>query len=280
MSRDQVAPQPPRIFQPFGEPIVQVEIPHEFRNSVIDAFDGTQDPMRHVAAFRTQMIISGGTDAMWCKMFAGTLKDTALEWFTNLPDRSIRDFPNFSAKFVTQFSANKKKRVEGVDLFDIKQKQDKSLKEYLARFTAAMVQVDRQDPYYVCSAFQKGLRAGPLRESLFKKKPLNMDDVRVRAECHIEAEEANAQKRREEMRETIEFHRPGGQRGRRQRNQLERQEAPRPAPPARPPTKRSWEDFQEYTALNTSRGQILREVYSTRLLQPPLNSPPMMGLER
>lgn len=169
---------------------------------MIGAFDGTQDPIRHLAAFRTQMMISGGNDAVKCKMLAGTLKDTALEWFTNLPFQSVRNFDDFSVKLATQFSANKKKRVEMGDLFDIKQKPRETLKEYLSRFTTAMVQVEHPEQYLLCQVFEKGLRAGHLKETLLQRKALNMDEVRARAECHIEADEVMTQKRQEESKET------------------------------------------------------------------------------
>lgn len=71
-----------RGFVPFTNEIQRVPVPHNFREPVIDSYDGSKDPQAHMAAFETQMSISGGDDAIICKMFAGTLKDTALKWFT------------------------------------------------------------------------------------------------------------------------------------------------------------------------------------------------------
>lgn len=84
-------------------------------------------------------MISGQNNVVKCKMLKGTLSDTALEWFTNLPFEPIRNFEDFSLKLATKFSANTKKKVEMGDLFEIKQKLGESLKECLSRFTAAMV---------------------------------------------------------------------------------------------------------------------------------------------
>jgi len=43
------------------------------------------------------MMISGGTNAMHCKLFMGTFSGTALDWFISLPDGHITSFDQFSA---------------------------------------------------------------------------------------------------------------------------------------------------------------------------------------
>ncbi|RDX92242.1 hypothetical protein CR513_25660, partial [Mucuna pruriens] len=59
---------------------------------------------------------------------------------TTLSTRSIRSFNNLATSFVSQFTPNKVKRLEVVDLFDIRQAKGESLKNYLARFNNAIVQ--------------------------------------------------------------------------------------------------------------------------------------------
>ncbi|RDX76946.1 hypothetical protein CR513_43007, partial [Mucuna pruriens] len=45
--------------QPFCEEIDEVQIPANFREVLVDPFDGTQDPYAHLQAFQTQVYISG-----------------------------------------------------------------------------------------------------------------------------------------------------------------------------------------------------------------------------
>jgi len=69
-------------------------------------FTGVKDPEAHITAFHTQMMISGGTDVMHCKLFMGTFSGTTLDWFINLPDGHITLFDQFSTLFKEQFIVN------------------------------------------------------------------------------------------------------------------------------------------------------------------------------
>jgi len=47
-------------------------IPPEFLTPKMTPSTGVEDLKSHIKAFRTQMIISGGSDAIRCKMLMGT----------------------------------------------------------------------------------------------------------------------------------------------------------------------------------------------------------------
>jgi len=55
-------------------------------------FTGVEDPESHLTVFNAHMIISGGTDAIHCKMFMCTLTGTTLQWFVGLLDGHITFF--------------------------------------------------------------------------------------------------------------------------------------------------------------------------------------------
>ncbi|RDY01231.1 hypothetical protein CR513_15469, partial [Mucuna pruriens] len=109
-----------------------------------------------------------------------------------LPARAIQTFNDLASVFVSQFAANKVKRLEVADLFDIKQAGGESLKSYLARFNNATVRVNDPDQNIFIKAFQKGLKASSFSDSLALRRPTNMDEIRVRAEKHVEVEEDQA----------------------------------------------------------------------------------------
>jgi len=63
-----------------------------------------------------------------------TLAGAALEWCVSLPDGHITTFDQFAALFREQYLVNRAPTRLSYDVFDIKQYQGESLKEYLNRF--------------------------------------------------------------------------------------------------------------------------------------------------
>jgi len=65
-------------FMPFSQAIMDAVITTNFMTPKI-VFIGTKDPEAHLTAFDAQMMISGGIDAMQCKLFMGTFIGTSLQ---------------------------------------------------------------------------------------------------------------------------------------------------------------------------------------------------------
>ena len=124
---------PPRVFpMPFAQAITDTPIPASVV-PVKASFTGVEDPE---ATFHMQMMLSGGSDAVYCKMFVSTLQGTALEWFVSLPTGHITNFQQFSKLFVEQYIVNKVPPKVSYDLFDIRQYQGESLRDYFNHFAA------------------------------------------------------------------------------------------------------------------------------------------------
>jgi len=90
---EEVAPSsPPRVFpMPFAQAITDTPIPASVV-PVKASFTGVEDPEAHLTMFHTQMMLSGGSDAVYCKMFVSMLQGIALEWFVSLPTGHITNF--------------------------------------------------------------------------------------------------------------------------------------------------------------------------------------------
>ncbi|RDY01553.1 hypothetical protein CR513_15102, partial [Mucuna pruriens] len=146
------------------------------------------------------MYISGGNERLSCKLFLGTLRGVAMQWMTTLPPKSIQTFKDLAGSFVSQFAANKVKKLEVADLFDIKQAEGESLESYLACFNNATVRVDDPDQKFFVKAFQKGLRAGLVSDALALRKPTNMEEICARVEKPVEVEEDQFEQRKTERR--------------------------------------------------------------------------------
>jgi len=83
---------------PFSQAIMNAIIPTNFMTPKIN-FTGIEDPDPHITTFHTQMMISGGTNAMHFKLLMETFSDTTLDWFISLPDGHITSFDQFSTLF-------------------------------------------------------------------------------------------------------------------------------------------------------------------------------------
>jgi len=183
---EEVAPSsPPRVFpMSFAQAITDTPIPASVV-PVKASFTGVEDSEAHLTTFHTQMMLSAGSDVVYCKMFVSTLQGTALEWFVSLPTGHITNFQQFSKLFVDQYIVNKAPPRVSYDLFDVRQYQRESLRDYLNRFGAQML----------VYAFKKGVLPGPFCEAHIRAHPATFAEVRRLAVAHIADESEVAEKR-------------------------------------------------------------------------------------
>jgi len=145
--------------KPFLRAIMDEPMP---ANSVAPkiAFMGVEDPGSHLIAFNAQMIITGGSDAVRCKMFMGTFTGTTIQWFSGLPNGHISSFVQFAKLFREQFHANRVKPPVLYDLFNVRQREGETLKYYLNRFWALIVTLQTHDENVMVFAFEQGVAPG------------------------------------------------------------------------------------------------------------------------
>ncbi|XP_068498469.1 uncharacterized protein [Phaseolus vulgaris] len=179
---------------PFSQEIMDSVVPAS-TVAVKAFFTGVEDPEAHLTAFHTQMMLSGGSDAVYCKVFMSTLSGTALDWFVSIPTAHITTFQQFSKMFVEQYMVNKAPPLVSYDLFDIRQYQGESLKDFLNRFGARIVRLPGKDEDMFVHAFKKGVLPGPFSESLIRSHPATFAEIRRRAVAHIAAESEVTEKR-------------------------------------------------------------------------------------
>jgi len=147
-----------------------------------------EDPEAHLTAFHTQMMLVGGSDAVRCKLFMSTLTGMAMVWFISLPEGHITSFGQLSRLFREQYLANRAPAPVSYDLFDVKQYQGETLKEYISRFGAQVVKMGTTDEPMIVYAFRKGVCPGSFSKSLNRSRPKTFAEVRRRAVEHITSE--------------------------------------------------------------------------------------------
>jgi hypothetical protein len=257
--------------QPLSTEIWDAPVPEGFKPPHLSAFDGKSDPMEHVTAFNACMAVVRAPDSLKCKLLAGTFTDAALRWYMNLPRFSIFSYQDMTRKLIQQFSASRHRKVPAISLFNVRQGHNESLRDYLARFNDTTIKVINPNQEVFVGAFQNGLRAGQLNESLAQKSADSMEEIIARADCYIKGEESNAEKKARDAKE-------------RANNNTERRPyqpaASRDRAPYRRPERRPFNPYPQrnFTPLNARPERIMKEVFEARLIpEPPPARSSVMG---
>ncbi|XP_068466378.1 uncharacterized protein [Phaseolus vulgaris] len=182
---------PPREFStPFSQEILDAVIPNTFAGPKV-IFTGMEDPEAHLTA----LVLVSSSDAARCKLFMSTLTGMAMDWFISLPNGHINSFQQLSQLFREQYLANRAPPPVSYDLFDVKQYQGETLKEYINRFGAEVVKVGTSEEPMIVYAFRKEVCPGPFCESIIRNRPRTFAEIRRRAVEHIASEGEVCEKR-------------------------------------------------------------------------------------
>ncbi|XP_013704147.1 uncharacterized protein LOC106407833 [Brassica napus] len=179
---------------PFTDEITLIEMPRKFSFSSIRAYNGTTDPDDHVAQYRQRMLAvalpKGSREATMCKGFGSTLTGPALQWYINLPSRSIVSFAVLSDKFVEQFASSRDLEKTSDSLYEILQHRAEPLRGNIARFNQENMAIPECSIPTAISAFKRGLLPdGDLYKELTKYQCKTMEDVLSRAWAQVKWEE-------------------------------------------------------------------------------------------
>jgi len=169
---------------PFSRAIMNMALATTYLGVKV-SFTGVEDPEAHLTAFHTQMMLTGGSDVVYCKMLMSTLLGAALEWFVSLPNGHITNFDQFGTLFREQYLENKVPTRLSYDVFDVKQYQGESMKDYLNKFGVQVVRLKPTDEAMIVHAFVKGMLSGPFSESLLRFYPKIFTEIRRCALAHI-----------------------------------------------------------------------------------------------
>ena len=142
---------------PFTDEISLIDPPTHFTAPKFTFYDGTADPEDHIIYYRQAMIPTSipnaKRDAVMCKVFASSLKGSALQWFNRLPAYSIDSFATLAKLFMAQFASSRQYRKDPDDLYKTQQKQGEPLRDYIQRFNDTKVKIVNCPEVISCNAF-------------------------------------------------------------------------------------------------------------------------------
>ncbi|KAL0312816.1 UNVERIFIED_CONTAM: hypothetical protein Sradi_5680900 [Sesamum radiatum] len=104
---------------------------------------------------------------------------------------TIDSFEQLSQRFLHHFAINKRYPKTASYLFTVVQREHESLRDYVQRFSEAVLEVPHVNPELLASIMQQNLRRGRFHESIAGKPPATLDELLVRAEKYIHIEETS-----------------------------------------------------------------------------------------
>ncbi|XP_023922702.1 uncharacterized protein LOC112034143 [Quercus suber] len=136
------------------------------------------------------MHLQGIAEKIKCRAFPTTLKGPARIWFSRLMPNSIGTFKELSAQFSSHFIGGHRYKKSTACLMSIKQREDETLRSYIACFNKESLSIDEADNKILMVAFMNGLRKGKFLFSLYKNDVKTMSDILYRATKYMNAEDA------------------------------------------------------------------------------------------
>ena len=136
------------------------------------------------------MHLQGVVDEIMYRVFPTTLKVPARFWFSMLTPNSISTFKELSAQFASHFIGGHRYKKSTTCLISIKQREDKTLRSYIACFNKEAFSINETDDKILVTTFTNRLWNGKFLFSLYKKDPKTMSDVLYRATKYMNVEDA------------------------------------------------------------------------------------------
>ncbi|CAA0806638.1 Unknown protein, partial [Striga hermonthica] len=166
-------------------------VPGKVKVPQIGLYDGTSDPDSHLGHYTSWMDLHGASDALRCRMFPLTLGPRAQKWYHSLPPHSIWKWQQLRSTFRSHFIGAQVCLIPKESLTNVTQKDDESVKDYIARFNDRVQSMEPCHPETLLVMAIVGLKPNSIfRWTLCQNKPNTFQKFIARAQQHIIAKEA------------------------------------------------------------------------------------------
>lgn len=151
------------------------------------------DPVEHMTAFNIAMararLPDDEKDAGYCQLFVETLHEQALTWFSQLEENSIGCFRDLSAAFLKTYIMFTKRSATASSLWNLNQKKDQSLRDYMEKFKAVVSKIEIPDGIAIDALRNTLWVHSKFREDLYQNPTKSLQDAIARSDNFIRMEE-------------------------------------------------------------------------------------------
>ncbi|KAL8133706.1 hypothetical protein AgCh_008952 [Apium graveolens] len=258
---------------PFSHSLEAIPRQKNLKHYNFNFFDGLGDPEEHLNYFEQIAQIYYYNDLTKSRFFASTLKGGAQRWFSRIPSRSIHSWKEFREAFLRRFRANKTHEMHMCHLETIRQYDNEALSAYMRRFQEAINKVSNLDEREALSIFRRNL--DPEHKERYIVELINKEPESLAAAYSMAARFIKETDVLQAMRMTrnggnmnkSSDDRPKGVTIRRKKSKSD------PGPPRQ---QREPRQEPEWTQLNRTREEILKEIKGKPFYYPPkpMQTPP------
>ncbi|GJS04064.1 reverse transcriptase domain-containing protein [Tanacetum coccineum] len=162
----------------------------------VKTYDRTGDPEDHVKFFQAVTQVERWAMPTWCHMFNSTLIGAARVWFDELPPESIDGYKDLKAAFLAYFKQQKKYVKDPVEIHHIKQRDGKTIEEFMERFKVETGRMKGAPECMRISGFMHGVNNLELTKRLNEYVPKTMEEMMITTTAFIRGEAAAAGKKK------------------------------------------------------------------------------------
>ena len=128
--------------------------------------------------FRQIKTLQTRNDALLCKVFPTNLAGPDLSWYHRLAPNTVTSFRCLFEKFVTQYMCSVKRKQSVTSLFHVRMGRFKSIRDFMKRSGAAILQLDVVSPDTVLQAMKQAIRPNTqFFDSLSLHPPTTVDEL-------------------------------------------------------------------------------------------------------
>ncbi|XP_021971565.1 uncharacterized protein LOC110866728 [Helianthus annuus] len=187
----------------------------------VGKYDGLGDPDDHLNLFKSAGEVACWPMPLWCKMFVQTLVGAARVWWDNLPTGEIDSFEDLEAKFILQFSQQRRHTKDWNELLHIRRRDNETVENFIVRFNKESLAIPGVTNVLACGAFLQGVNDDELLRTLHGRDgvPPTIDEILRIAKVYVIQEKAvaashAANRKKEAMKNQEEREQRWGQRPR------------------------------------------------------------------
>ena len=176
-------------FPAFTSRVRKTSLPEKFKPPGITKYDGKQDPVQWLRCYSLSVQSAGGTNDTKLVYFPICMEAAPLTWLESLPKDSIDSWEDLKKAFTNNYAGAMQRPGNRIDLSQIKQKQNETLRDYIRRFfdkKATIVDITERD---VIDCFQDGLFDRRTYTDFGRRRPSTVKELKEMVQTWADEED-------------------------------------------------------------------------------------------